>query len=350
MSRAASCKDLEVCDVQPLSLLENSLSSKTEPTSEVEIMKVNGIDKNLDVDSVQKIDDNNIVNTREQNTFPTTSKSHPEVLEDINSETSHSTSSCTGVFCEVSSMGTQCTQIAEGVAVVSGESCNPSPEKDFKLLSESCSHMVMASQDSVEEEVCCICLEEYTDENPALYGECKHHFHLPCLMNWKQRSNVCPMCSAETLRGLAEDNDPPPRLQPLNDEVLALMLQRQRGRYGTRHIHHYHHHHLHRQRERGRPRVQEMQFSGAAVQMWGGSGNERHSLRVTSNQESALNQRQRRVNTRDRGDPAITTGPQNVESSASVKASRDGRCVRNDDTNKSSVLSFFNKLFCCCKK
>lgn len=62
-----------------------------------------------------------------------------------------------------------------------------------------------------DELMCCICLEGYNEENPILYGECKHHFHMPCLMAWKQRSNVCPMCDSETLRGVADDQEPPPR-------------------------------------------------------------------------------------------------------------------------------------------
>ncbi|AYU80003.1 hypothetical protein, conserved [Leishmania donovani] len=59
---------------------------------------------------------------------------------------------------------------------------------------------------AISEEVdeCCICLEVYTNENPMFRGACQHHFHLPCLMEWKQRSSLCPMCCAETLRGIGE--------------------------------------------------------------------------------------------------------------------------------------------------
>lgn len=55
-----------------------------------------------------------------------------------------------------------------------------------------------------EPDVCCICLEEYSLDNPMFRGECRHHFHLPCLMEWKQRSNTCPMCCAETLHGVGD--------------------------------------------------------------------------------------------------------------------------------------------------
>ena len=60
-----------------------------------------------------------------------------------------------------------------------------------------------------EPDVCCICLEEYSVDNPMFRGECMHHFHLACLMEWKQRSNCCPICCAETLHGV--DDMPTPQ-------------------------------------------------------------------------------------------------------------------------------------------
>ncbi|CAG9576724.1 conserved hypothetical protein [Leishmania major strain Friedlin] len=62
-------------------------------------------------------------------------------------------------------------------------------------------HSVSISEEADE---CCICLEVYTNENPMFRGACQHHFHLPCLMEWKQRSSLCPMCCAETLRGIGD--------------------------------------------------------------------------------------------------------------------------------------------------
>ncbi|KAG5501471.1 hypothetical protein JKF63_03300 [Porcisia hertigi] len=70
-----------------------------------------------------------------------------------------------------------------------------------KAAQSPCKESPTASE---EEDVCCICLEGYTNENPMFRGACQHHFHLPCLMEWKQRSNWCPMCCAETLRGVGE--------------------------------------------------------------------------------------------------------------------------------------------------
>ncbi|KAM7274552.1 hypothetical protein ACFE04_016418 [Oxalis oulophora] len=50
----------------------------------------------------------------------------------------------------------------------------------------------------VEEEDCCpICLEEYDPENPKLLTECEHHFHLSCILEWMERSDICPICDKE---------------------------------------------------------------------------------------------------------------------------------------------------------
>ncbi|KAG8343988.1 RING type zinc finger Ring finger domain [Trypanosoma vivax] len=76
--------------------------------------------------------------------------------------------------------------------------------------------------------VCCICLDGYSDDNPALYGNCMHHFHMQCLMGWKQRSNTCPMCASESLRGVAEDLELTSSNANAhsNDRQVALRLQR----------------------------------------------------------------------------------------------------------------------------
>ncbi|CAL0313356.1 unnamed protein product [Lupinus luteus] len=45
-----------------------------------------------------------------------------------------------------------------------------------------------------EEDDCPICLEEYDAENPKLTTECDHHFHLACILEWRERSETCPVC------------------------------------------------------------------------------------------------------------------------------------------------------------
>ncbi|KVH96362.1 Zinc finger, RING/FYVE/PHD-type [Cynara cardunculus var. scolymus] len=46
-----------------------------------------------------------------------------------------------------------------------------------------------------EEDVCPICLEEYTSENPRIVTKCSHHYHLSCIYEWNERSETCPVCS-----------------------------------------------------------------------------------------------------------------------------------------------------------
>ncbi|KAK9908472.1 hypothetical protein WJX75_008453 [Coccomyxa subellipsoidea] len=46
----------------------------------------------------------------------------------------------------------------------------------------------------VEEDVCSICLDEFTAEDPEQRTSCEHRYHLQCIMQWAQRSRECPMC------------------------------------------------------------------------------------------------------------------------------------------------------------
>lgn len=45
-----------------------------------------------------------------------------------------------------------------------------------------------------DEDVCPTCLEEYTYEDPRIIMKCSHHFHLACIYEWKERSDLCPVC------------------------------------------------------------------------------------------------------------------------------------------------------------
>ncbi|XP_039016098.1 E3 ubiquitin-protein ligase RHF2A-like, partial [Hibiscus syriacus] len=46
-----------------------------------------------------------------------------------------------------------------------------------------------ASDDS-----CSICLDEFCSSDPSTVTNCKHEFHLQCILEWCQRSSQCPMC------------------------------------------------------------------------------------------------------------------------------------------------------------
>lgn len=35
---------------------------------------------------------------------------------------------------------------------------------------------------------------EYVSENPRTITKCEHHFHLACILEWMERSDICPIC------------------------------------------------------------------------------------------------------------------------------------------------------------
>lgn len=47
-----------------------------------------------------------------------------------------------------------------------------------------------------DDDFCPTCLEVYTAENPKIWTECGHHFHLPCIWDWMERKDTCPMCES----------------------------------------------------------------------------------------------------------------------------------------------------------
>ena len=48
---------------------------------------------------------------------------------------------------------------------------------------------------SLADDNCCpTCFEEYDAENPKMSLVCGHHFHLGCIYEWYERSELCPVC------------------------------------------------------------------------------------------------------------------------------------------------------------
>ena len=44
-------------------------------------------------------------------------------------------------------------------------------------------------------EVCCICLNEYLIEEKVItLPRCEHLFHSQCIKSWLRQSNTCPFC------------------------------------------------------------------------------------------------------------------------------------------------------------
>uniref|UniRef100_A0A6N2MSJ4 RING-type E3 ubiquitin transferase n=1 Tax=Salix viminalis TaxID=40686 RepID=A0A6N2MSJ4_SALVM len=44
------------------------------------------------------------------------------------------------------------------------------------------------------DDACSICLEDFCESDPSTVTNCKHEFHLQCILEWCQRSSECPMC------------------------------------------------------------------------------------------------------------------------------------------------------------
>ncbi|KAA8527565.1 hypothetical protein F0562_034720 [Nyssa sinensis] len=44
------------------------------------------------------------------------------------------------------------------------------------------------------EDACSICLEPFNIDDPATVTNCKHEYHLQCIVEWSQRSKECPIC------------------------------------------------------------------------------------------------------------------------------------------------------------
>ncbi|GAX84342.1 hypothetical protein CEUSTIGMA_g11764.t1 [Chlamydomonas eustigma] len=48
-----------------------------------------------------------------------------------------------------------------------------------------------------DDDFCPTCLEAYTKENPKIWTECAHHFHMPCIFEWMERKDTCPICESK---------------------------------------------------------------------------------------------------------------------------------------------------------
>ncbi|KAL4858217.1 E3 ubiquitin-protein ligase [Chlorella vulgaris] len=78
----------------------------------------------------------------------------------------------------------------------SGDGSSPegtSPKAGVSGKGHKGSTSALSTQD--DEDVCPTCLDPYTEHNPKVLTRCSHHFHLPCLYEWLERSETCPVCS-----------------------------------------------------------------------------------------------------------------------------------------------------------
>ncbi|XP_028119360.1 E3 ubiquitin-protein ligase RHF1A-like, partial [Camellia sinensis] len=44
------------------------------------------------------------------------------------------------------------------------------------------------------EDACSICLEPFNSQDPPTVTNCRHEYHLQCILEWSQRSKECPIC------------------------------------------------------------------------------------------------------------------------------------------------------------
>ncbi|XP_057956778.1 E3 ubiquitin-protein ligase RHF1A-like isoform X2 [Malania oleifera] len=62
-------------------------------------------------------------------------------------------------------------------------------------IAQSASASSSGPADDCFEDACSICLEPFTTYDPAAVTNCKHEYHLQCILEWSQRSKECPICS-----------------------------------------------------------------------------------------------------------------------------------------------------------
>ncbi|KAK9064669.1 hypothetical protein SSX86_016051 [Deinandra increscens subsp. villosa] len=127
------------------------------------------------------------------------SSSHP-TIEQIGS--SESSSSDSGISFMRHEKGSNRSRVEPELDCESNFQSIPSEEGSKKYHSEI---PLMVAADNVksnvntisvdDEDVCPICLEEYTIENPRIMTKCSHHYHLSCIYEWNERSETCPVCS-----------------------------------------------------------------------------------------------------------------------------------------------------------
>ncbi|XP_059654517.1 E3 ubiquitin-protein ligase RHF1A-like [Cornus florida] len=78
------------------------------------------------------------------------------------------------------------------------------------------------------EDACSMCLEPFNTDDPASITNCKHEYHLQCILEWSQRSKECPICWQLLV---LED--------PASQELLAAVENKRslRSRHKIRHTH-----------------------------------------------------------------------------------------------------------------
>lgn len=96
--------------------------------------------------------------------------------------------------------------IARMFGVLSSRTCQTvataSPPFEVELL--VCRFKELQRAGGSEEEICSVCLSEFTEEDlVSQLHRCSHVFHLECIENWLQRNHfTCPLCRSLLFQAL----------------------------------------------------------------------------------------------------------------------------------------------------
>jgi E3 ubiquitin-protein ligase RHF len=66
--------------------------------------------------------------------------------------------------------------------------------KKEESLETSAAAFVQGGIQEACDDACSICLDAFCDGNPSTVTNCRHEYHLQCVLEWCQRSSNCPMC------------------------------------------------------------------------------------------------------------------------------------------------------------
>ncbi|PKA53683.1 E3 ubiquitin-protein ligase [Apostasia shenzhenica] len=114
---------------------------------------------------------------------------HDKPLINLHAESESHTSDRTGSKIESTSLATKTVGYNFGVF----NKCCSEPLLKHPLI-EMIGGITYIFPSSEDEDVCPTCLEEYTSENPRITLQCAHPFHLGCIYEWMERSQLCPIC------------------------------------------------------------------------------------------------------------------------------------------------------------
>ncbi|CAI5466225.1 unnamed protein product, partial [Closterium sp. Yama58-4] len=81
---------------------------------------------------------------------------------------------------------------SESAASEAAPSESAASEAAVRLVSAAA--LVAAGVQDAEEDSCSICLDAFTESEPATLTVCNHEYHFQCVLEWAQRREECPMC------------------------------------------------------------------------------------------------------------------------------------------------------------